>query len=115
MECKDPNYVGVVDDQGREAAVCIVITEELKLEGLAREVIRLVNQARKKAGLDISDTIKLYLHSPDELLAKSLVVWREAIGEEARISEWSAVPLGGSSLATSGLADGRSLTIEFRK
>ena len=34
-----------------------VITEELKLEGLAREVVRVINDRRKKIGLNVEDRI----------------------------------------------------------
>src|SRR5438445_8339517 len=34
------------------------ITEELKLEGLAREIVRFVNERRKKRGLNVEDRIE---------------------------------------------------------
>jgi len=95
--------------------VSTVITEELKLEGMARDVIRLVNQARKDAGLEIADTIALYLHSPAELLSKALMTQRETIAAETQASEWSIAPLGDGAHTSEGKVDGHTLTIEFRK
>ena len=43
------------------------ITKELENEGIARDIIRLVQQARKDAGFDVSDRIKLELKSNFEL------------------------------------------------
>ncbi|HEY8451062.1 MAG TPA: class I tRNA ligase family protein, partial [Natronosporangium sp.] len=45
------------------------VTPELAAEGLARDVIRVVQQARRDAGLDISDRIDVVLAAPDEVRA----------------------------------------------
>ncbi len=110
-----PGFAGTIDNRGREALVSTVITEELKLEGMARDVIRLVNQARKDAGLEIADTIALYLHSPDEQLTKALVTQREYISAETQASEWASAVLGSGAHASEGKVDGLPLKIQFRK
>ena len=45
------------------------VTAELAAEGLARDVIRAVQQARKDADFDVSDRIKLTLTATDDVLA----------------------------------------------
>ena len=40
------------------------VTPELAAEGLARDVIRVVQQARREAGLDVADRITLVVEAP---------------------------------------------------
>lgn len=44
------------------------ITEGLKIEGLAREIVRQVQSMRKKAGFNVEDRIHLYWNTSDKLL-----------------------------------------------
>jgi isoleucyl-tRNA synthetase len=45
------------------------LTPELVTEGLARDVVRVVQQARRGAGLDVSDRVALRIASLDEVVA----------------------------------------------
>ena len=47
------------------------ITDDLRLEGVAREIIRNVQQARKDAGLEVNDRISLGLNSDSKLITTS--------------------------------------------
>ncbi len=46
------------------------LTPELEAEGLARDLVRLVQQARRDAGLNVSDRIALRLGLPDSVRAQ---------------------------------------------
>jgi isoleucyl-tRNA synthetase len=45
----------------------IEVTPELEAEGVARDLVRLVQQARREAGLDVSDRIELRLGVPESV------------------------------------------------
>ena len=46
----------------------LTITPELEAEGTARDVVRMVQQARKDAGLDVSDRIHINLAGPQSIV-----------------------------------------------
>jgi isoleucyl-tRNA synthetase len=54
---------------GHAVALQLELDDELRREGLAREIVHAVQNARKAAGLDISDRIALGLGGDEELLA----------------------------------------------
>lgn len=58
------------------------ITTELKQEGVAREVVRSVQSARKNAGLDVDDRIVLSLHSDDSTVAAAIKTHKDYIATE---------------------------------
>jgi isoleucyl-tRNA synthetase len=109
-------YAGTADNRGREGVVATTITEELKLEGMARNVVREVNQARKEAGLDIADTITLHLSTTADVLAKAIAAHRNTIVTEAQATAWSDHPLAdGSHRTETKIEKVHPLVIEFRK
>jgi len=61
--------------------VLTVVSDELKAEGTAREVVRLVQNLRKSSGLEISDRINLWISCSDEV-TEALTTHADYIGEE---------------------------------
>ena len=49
----------VVNEQGETVALDLELTPDLVRAGLAREVVRLVQEARKNAGFDVTDRVTL--------------------------------------------------------
>jgi isoleucyl-tRNA synthetase len=49
-------------------ALDISLTEELRMEGLARELVNRIQNLRKSNGFDITDKIKVYILSSDEMI-----------------------------------------------
>ena len=72
----------VATETGDTVALDLSITPELRREGLAREVIRLVQDARKADGLDVSDRILFWWESTDPGLAEALAEHGALIASE---------------------------------
>jgi isoleucyl-tRNA synthetase len=64
-----PEGYRVEADSGRAVALALELDEELRREGLAREIVHAVQNARKAAGLEVTDRISLTLGGDAELLA----------------------------------------------
>ena len=63
------------------------LDEELELEGIARELVRAVQDARKQAGLEVSDRIVLMVEG-DQRVASALARHREYLMSETLASSW---------------------------
>lgn len=68
--------------KGKELSLDLEVTLELKREGLMREVVRHVQNARKQAGLNVDDRIKLSLVTNDDDLKKAIVEYEKTIAAE---------------------------------
>ena len=88
-----------------------VITPELKREGLMREVIRLVQNARKDAGLNVDDRIVLELKTDDEELQKAISEHRETIDSETL----ACVGMPNDGFSVTAKVDEFELTVNLSK
>ncbi len=61
VDAKSPDGYAAVEQDGLLVAFTTALTKELVLEGLARDLLRAVQQARKDAGLEVSNRIALRL------------------------------------------------------
>jgi isoleucyl-tRNA synthetase len=75
------------EDAGYLVGLDTKLTDELVLEGLIREIVRTVQDARKQAGLDVSDRIVLNIDG-NEPVRGALSAHREYIVSEALVSGW---------------------------
>jgi len=90
------------------------ITPELAKEGMAREVIRYVQQSRKDADLNMEDRIALHL-SADGNLAEAIQAHRDYIANETLVSKWADAPLGEGAYGAKVKIEGQEMGIELRK
>jgi len=88
------------------------ITPELKREGLMREVIRHVQSARKKAGLQVDDRIMLHLATNDEQLRQALTEYADTIASETLATMQQS---GDVLYQTTATVDGAELQMSLAK
>ena len=91
-------------------------TPELEAEGLARDVVRAVQEARKSAGLEVGDRIRLGLTlDGDGVIAASAhrdLIARETLAVELEIE--TSVDVSGAAAARP-VGDGSSLLVDLEK
>ncbi|MGA8217671.1 MAG: isoleucine--tRNA ligase [Solirubrobacterales bacterium] len=98
-------------ESGHAVALELDLDEELRREGLAREVVRAVQEARKQAGLEVSDRISLELGGDDELLSAAREHESYIAGETLATS----VDYGADGAGEQATIEGRELRIAVSK
>ncbi|MGH3548147.1 MAG: DUF5915 domain-containing protein, partial [Pseudonocardiaceae bacterium] len=80
------------------------VTPELAAEGIAKDLVRVVQQARRQAGLDVADRIALTVDAPAEALAAAREHEQLIVGEVlARRVDYAPVPDGFAGVVGDGL------------
>jgi isoleucyl-tRNA synthetase len=72
----------VVSESGASVALDLTLTDELRRAGLARDVVRRVQEARKQSGLDVSDRIELWWQADEPKLAEAIREHAELVAGE---------------------------------
>ncbi len=91
-------------DSGYLVALDTTLTEELIAEGFAREIVRSVQDARKQAGLEVSDRIALGV-SGSAGVEKALAAHRDYIMNETLATRWQVDQTDAKYTATRELGD----------
>ncbi len=94
-------------EAGHAVALALELDEELRREGLAREIVHAVQIARKDAGLEITDRIRLSLGGEEELLTAAREHEAYVAGEVLA----TAVSYDGPGDGPGAKIDGRELSI----
>jgi isoleucyl-tRNA synthetase len=81
---EEVNVKEVIWQQGGEYSLHLdlELTEDLLQEGKAREVVRLIQKARKDAGYEVDDRIFLHLNTEDEALNSAIDAYETYITQE---------------------------------
>ena len=83
----------VATDGELTVALDTAVTPELMREGLAREFVSVVQQARKDAGLEVSDRIKITWDSEDAEIVAALTTHAAFIADEVLALEFRRDPV----------------------
>ncbi|MFH8410618.1 isoleucine--tRNA ligase [Streptomyces sp. NPDC018019] len=101
----------VASDAGATVALDLEITPDLRRAGLARDAIRLIQEARKNSGLDVADRIALRWRTTDEEVRTALTDHQSLISEEVLATDFAQ----GEADDTYGPAfEDESLSLTFR-
>ena len=98
--------------KGKNIALDLDISVDLRREGLMREVIRLVQNARKEAGLNVDDRIRLFLITADHELEEAIHIHLDTIKAETLAKTVEPLKDGYSTTAK---VDGYDLEIALEK
>ena len=79
----------VASDSGESLALDLALTPELIGQGIARDVTRLIQDARKSTGLDISDRIVVTWESSNEATVSALISHADLIASEVLATTWT--------------------------
>jgi isoleucyl-tRNA synthetase len=112
---KAPEGWAGVADRDTQVLIDARLTPELRREGMARDVIRQVQQLRKDANLEMEDRIVLYLHADSAELRQAIEAHRDYIAGETLTVQWATAPLGAGAATANAKVEGQALTIQLRK
>jgi len=105
---------GVASEAGVTVALELEITPDLRLEGIARELVRVLQDARKAAGLEISDRIVAGVRSGGDV-ADALEAHRDLIAGEVLARELVSGPVPDATFANETELEGSAVRIELRR
>ena len=88
IETSSAEGYACAEDSGYLTALDTTLSKELVNEGLAREIVRSVQDARKQAGLEVSDRITLGV-SGSAGVDEALAAHRDYIMTETLATQWS--------------------------
>ncbi len=100
----------VASDAGETVALDLELTTELRRAGLARESVRLVQDARKSAGFSVSDRIALWWVAGEDELAQALREHGGTVADEVLATSFTE----GEPADLDGLTPGEDLELGLR-
>lgn len=97
----------------KKVTLDLTVTPQLRREGLMREVVRFVQNARKQAGLNVDDRIILHLDTSSDELKQAIKEYTETIAAETLSNELSNKKFDGYETVVK--VEGSELTVSLAK
>jgi isoleucyl-tRNA synthetase len=107
--------LALAHDHGLLVALDTTITDDLLLEGYAREAVRAIQEMRKRAGYQVEDRITLHWQGDDSAIALLLDRHGPLIGEETLATRILAGRVAVDQETEIELGQGRSLWLGIRR
>ncbi len=105
---------GVAGEGGLVIALDTTITPELAQEGLAREIVRRVQELRKQADYQLTDRILVY-YEADEALQEAIEAHRQAIATEVLADDLIATANPTGDITLEDTVDGHRVRLAIRR
>jgi isoleucyl-tRNA synthetase len=114
LTAADPDSTTALPGSSGLIALDTAVTPELTAEGTARDVVRVIQQARRDAGLDVSDRITLVLGA-DGAVADAVRAHAAFIAGETLATELTVVPAAEVSSPPQPVGDGGEVRVAVAK
>ena len=114
LTAADPDSTTALPGSDGLIALDTTVTPELVAEGTARDVIRVIQQARKDAGLDVSDRIRLTVGA-DGPVADAVRAHAAFIAGETLATELTVVPAAEVTAPPQPVGDGGEVRVTLAK
>jgi isoleucyl-tRNA synthetase len=113
VETESAEGFACAEEQGYLVGLDTSLNADLIREGMARELIRIVQDTRKQAGLEVSDRIELMIDG-DAAVTDAISAHRDAIMNETLASEWRE-PATAAGLRVEGRHGGNAWVVHLAR
>ena len=103
----------VASEGALTVALDVNISEELKQEGIARELVNRLQNLRKDSGLEVQDKIRVFIQDGNAEVAAAVQSFGKYISEEVQALELNLVPAIAGAEATVLDMDGFNLPVRI--
>jgi isoleucyl-tRNA synthetase len=115
LNTKAPDGWAGLADHGTQIILDIRVSRELAFEGIAREIVRHIQDLRKQAGLEMEDRIRLHLWTESSAVRDAIAAHEHYIRGETLAIEITGQPVDSDAHKAEINLQGDKLTIELAK